>query len=85
MSKAALIDAVAGSLGGTKADAAKAVDAVASGIASLVADGERIILPPLGTFSLKHRAERQGMNLRTKEKLTIAAKDVVAFKPTKRA
>lgn len=85
MSKAALIDAVAASLGGTKADAARAVDAVAGGIATIVAGGERIILPPLGTFTRKHRAERQGMNLHTKEPITIAAKDVIGFKPSKKA
>lgn len=85
MSKAALIDAVAASLGGSKADAAKAVDAVASGIASIVNGGDRIILSPLGTFTRKHRAERQGMNLVTKEKMTIAARDVIAFKPAKKA
>lgn len=85
MSKAALIDAVAASLGASKADAARAVDAVAGGIASIVGGGGSVSLPPLGHFSLKHRKERQGMNLHTKEKITIAARDVIHLKPSKKA
>jgi len=83
MSKQNLVDNVANQLGGTKADAAKAVDAVLRGIAAGVQSGDRLILPPLGTFSLKTRAERQARNPRTGEKITVAAREVVTFKPSK--
>ena len=85
MSKVALIDAVATRLGGTKADAAKAVDAVAESLADFVGGGGKVSLPPLGYFSLKHRKERQGTNLHTKERITIAARDEIHLKPSKKA
>ena len=38
-----------------------------------------------GIFSLKERAERAGRNPQTGEALTIAASEVLAFKPSKSA
>lgn len=40
-------------------------------------------LAGVGTFKVKDRAEKEGINPLTKEKITIAAKKVVAFKPGK--
>ena len=42
-------------------------------------DGE-ISIPDFGRFSIKHVAERQGVNPATGEKITIAARDKVVFK-----
>lgn len=84
MSKSMLIDAVHAQLGGTKTDAAKAVEAVAVGIKGITNGGARIILPPLGTFTLKHKAERQARNPRTGEGITVAAHDSLHLKPSKR-
>ena len=80
MSKAVLVEAVAKSLGGTKSEANKAVDAVVDALAAIAASGTRISLPPLGTFTLKHKAARDGRNPQTGEAIRVQAKDVVVFK-----
>lgn len=84
MSKQVIIDSVQSRLGGSKADAARAVDAVVGAIADYAGGGGRVSLPPLGTFALKHKAARQARNPRTGEPITIAAKDVIGFKPSKK-
>ena len=43
-------------------------------------EGGRFAYPGFGTFSLKARAARQGINPKTKEKITIAASNTVGFK-----
>ncbi|SDA15155.1 HU family DNA-binding protein [Sphingomonas sp. NFR15] len=83
MSKQALIDGVAATAGGTKADAAKYVDAVASSLHQIVAGGGRVILPPLGTFALKQKAARTARNPKTGETIQVAARQDVHLKPSK--
>ena len=45
--------------------------------------GESISLVGFGTFEVRERAAREGLNPRTKEKLTIPAVKVPAFKAGK--
>lgn len=45
--------------------------------------GEEVTLPELGKFSKKLRNERRGINPKTKETITIPAREVVVFKVTK--
>ncbi len=49
----------------SKADAAGVVDAVLSAISDALARGESVSIAGFGTFSVKHRAARQGRNPRT--------------------
>lgn len=80
MNKRELTDAVASAAGLAKADAARAVDAVLSAISGALGQGDSVSLVGFGTFSVKHRAARQGRNPRTGETIQIAATSVPGFK-----
>ena len=82
MNKSEFIDAVASKSGLSKTDAAKAVAAIfdTNGvIADTIASGEKVVVTGFGTFSLKERAARQGINPATKERITIPASQAVKF------
>jgi DNA-binding protein HU-beta len=83
MNKAELIDAVAASANLSKADAGRAVDAVVDAIAKSLKRGQQVAVVGFGTFSVKHRAARQGRNPRTGETIQIAASNVPGFKAGK--
>lgn len=83
MNKSEFIDAIAEKSGLTKVDSAKALDAVTATIVETLAKGDSVALVGFGTFAVKERAERQGLNPKTKEPLTIAAAKVPSFKPGK--
>ena len=83
MNKADIIDAVAESADISKAAAARAVDAVTDSIAKSLKSGDQVSIAGFGTFSVKHRAARQGRNPRTGETIQIAASKSPAFKPGK--
>ncbi len=80
MNKRELTDAVASAAGLGKAEAAKAVDAVLGTISGALGQGDSVSLVGFGTFSVKHRAARQGRNPRTGETIQIAATSVPGFK-----
>ena len=88
MNKAEFIEAVykTGSYP-TKAEAARAYDAVAEALVGRLSKGtakDRVIrLPELGTFQMKTRKARTGRNPQTGQTIRIAAKKVVTFKSGK--
>ena len=79
MTKTELIDAIAAHAGLTKTDAAKALDAFVDTVAETAAAGDSVSLIGFGTFKAADRAEREGKNPKTGEKLTIAATTVPKF------
>jgi len=83
MNKADLIEAVADSADLSKADATRAVDAVLDSITGALKQGNTVSLVGFGTFSVKHRAARQGRNPRTGETIQISASNVPGFKAGK--
>lgn len=83
MNKVELIAAVAEKAGLSKKDAEKAVAAVVSSIEGALANGDKVQLIGFGTFEVRERAERQGINPRTREPITIAASKSIVFKPGK--
>ncbi len=84
MNKAELIEVVSEAVQGiSKADATRAVDAVFNGITDALKSGDQITIVGFGTFKVKHRAARTGINPRTKEPLEIAASNSVGFKAGK--
>jgi DNA-binding protein HU-beta len=83
MNKAELIDAVAAGANLSKADAGRAVDAVVDAVASALKTGQQVSVVGFGTFSVKHRAARQGRNPRTGETINIPASNVPGFKAGK--
>lgn len=83
MTKTELINAVAEKAELTKKDADKAVSAVIDTITESLAKGEKIQLVGFGTFEVRERAAKEGINPATKEKMNIPAKKVPAFKAGK--
>lgn len=81
MNKTDLIEKIAASAGITKADSKKALDAAIVAIKDALASGDKVSLVGFGTFSVSERAEREGINPSTKQKITIPAKKLVKFKP----
>ena len=83
MNKGELIDAVADSADLSKADAARAVDAVFNAITGSLKQGDSVAMAGFGTFSVKKRAARNGRNPRTGETIFIPASNVPGFKAGK--
>ena len=83
MNKTELTDAVAEATDLTKADAARAVDAVLGTISSTLASGDQVGIVGFGTFLVRDRAARVGRNPQTGAEIQIAAAKVPAFKPGK--
>lgn len=79
MNKSELIQAIAAA-GLTKVDAKKALDATLSAIAEALKQGDKVSLLGFGTFAVSERPAREGINPRTKEKITIEAHKAVKFK-----
>ncbi len=83
MNKQSIIEKVHGVLGGTKADAERAVDAMIESITDGLKKGDEVSIAGLGIFSTKMRPARQGRNPRTGETIKIAAMRVPKFRPAK--
>ncbi len=81
MSTSQLVDHVAERTGMSKSQAKQAVNAVFEAMSERLAAGERVQLSGFGSFEVRERAERQGTNPKTKEKMTIAASKAVGFRP----
>ena len=87
MNKSELVDALANSTGMTKADAARAVDALFSPdqgvISKALKKGTRVQITGFGTFESKQRKARMGRNPRTGETIKIAATKTPGFRAGK--
>jgi DNA-binding protein HU-beta len=83
MTKTELINAVAEKSGLTKKDSEAATSAIIDVITETLAKGENVALVGFGTFEVKTRAARQGINPRTKEPLTIPESKLPTFKAGK--
>lgn len=83
MNKTELVTAVAEKAEISKKDAEVAVNAVIDSITDTLTAGDKVQLVGFGTFEVKERAARKGLNPRTKEEITIAASKVPAFKAGK--
>jgi DNA-binding protein HU-beta len=83
MNKTELVAAVAAKAEISKKDAEAAVTATVDAITEALTDGEKVSLVGFGTFDVKERAARTGLNPRTKEKIEIPASKSPAFKAGK--
>ena len=83
MNKSELINAVAEKAALSKKDSEAAVSAVLDVIAEALAQGDEVRLVGYGTFEVKKREARMGLNPKTKEPVPIPATKVPAFKPGK--
>ncbi len=83
MNKNELIAAVADNADLSKADSAKAVDAVFDCITGALKSGSEVRLVGFGTFLVAQRKASQGRNPRTGEKIQIPASKQPKFKAGK--
>ena len=83
MNKTELASAVEAKTSLNKKQSEEAVSAVLASITAALADGEKVALVGFGTFDVKTRAARTGLNPRTKETIQIAATTAPAFKAGK--
>ena len=66
MTKTDLVAQVAANTEMSKKSAELAVSAVFEALSKAMADGEKITISGFGTFEVRERAERQGINPRTR-------------------
>jgi DNA-binding protein HU-beta len=83
MNKSELIDAIAAASDLTKADSARALDALIEVIKKTLKKGGGITVVGFGTFEVRKRGARTGRNPRTGETIKIKASKVPAFKAGK--
>lgn len=84
MLKADLERKVQAKTGSTLKDAKAAVYAVFESIAEALALGEKVLITGFGTFLIRRRRERMGVNPQNpSERIQIPASIVPAFKPGK--
>ena len=80
VSMSQIVEHVAERTGLSKSQAKQAVSAVFETIGERLASGDRIQVSGFGSFEIRERAERQGTNPRTREKVTIPASKAVGFR-----
>ncbi len=83
MNKADIIAKVHEVLGGTKADAERAVECVIDCVVAPLKKGDEVSIAGLGIFSAKMRPARQGRNPRTGESIEVPAMRVPKFRASK--
>ncbi len=85
MNKADLIEKIFAEQGPkvSKAQAARALESVISGITASLVRNERVTISGFGTFSSSKRKARVGRNPQTGEPINIPARRVARFTPGK--
>ena len=78
-----LVEKVAATIGSTKADAERAVEAIIAMITSTLQSGQEVSIAGLGIFEAKTRAGRVGRNPRTGATIQIKAMRVPKFRASK--
>jgi len=84
MTKQDLVAVVAQKADMTKSGAEKVINATLEAITESLVKGENVQFVGFGTFEVKERGAREGINPRTKEKIKIPAKKAVSFKAGKK-
>lgn len=83
MNKADLVSMIAAKSNLTKKDSESALNAFVETVQSALKKGEKIQLVGFGTFEVRNRAARSGINPRTKETIKIPASKAPVFKAGK--
>jgi nucleoid DNA-binding protein len=82
MTKADLVERVAGKTGLSKSDIAVVVDAFLDAVKHTLEGGHNIEIRGFGTFKVKERKARKARNPRTGEEVPVANRMVPVFKPS---
>ena len=80
MNKTEFVEAIAKTAGLTKADAARAGEAVVEVVTKALKKGEAVQITGFGTFAVAKRAARKGRNPATGKEIKIAASKAPKFK-----
>ena len=80
MNKNELIRAIANKVGITLKDAGLALDGTIEAITEALNAGEKIQISGFGTFEIKEKDAREGINPKTGEKIKIDASKIPTFK-----
>jgi len=83
MTKPELVSAIAEKAGVTKKVAAATLEAFMETVKEALSKGEKVALVGFGTFEVRQRKARKGINTQTKKTIHIPAKKVPAFRPGK--
>ncbi len=83
MLKKEIINRVAEDAGLTKKQASAAVDSFLDAIEGSLARGDSVLLTGFGKFEVRTRGSREGINPRTKQKITLPESKYPAFKAGK--
>ena len=83
MNKAELIHAIAAKTEMSKKDAEAAVNAAIAAFEAALVAGEKVQISGIGTFEVKTRGARTGINPQNGEKIEIAACKYPAFSASK--
>ena len=83
MTKADLVAIMAKTAGGSKTAAAKAMNAMVSGIVESLRRGRRVTISGFGTFVVTRRAARNGRNPRTGKEIKIPSAKVPRFRTSR--
>ncbi len=78
-----LVEKVAATIGCTKADGERAVEAIIDAITAHLKGGQEVSIAGLGIFEAKTRAGRMGRNPRTGQAIQIKAMKVPKFRASK--
>ena len=81
MNKAELTEIIAKDAKITKAEAKRAVEAFTEGIKGTLKKNKEVRLIGFGTFGVRKRKARKGVNPQTGKEIKIAAKKVPYFRP----
>lgn len=77
--KTEFIKAVATRTGASQKITRQVIDAAFDVIADTLAHGQKVTLTGFGTFEVRTRQQREGVNPQTREKMTIAATSTPGF------
>ncbi len=80
MNKSELVYEVTNRLDVTRKDAEDVIDCFLDLIAENLANGDKVVLSGFGTFEIRNRVSRSGVNPRTGERIDIPCQKTPAFK-----
>ncbi len=83
MTKTQLVDELSQALGQTKQESDRTLEAVLKTLKDALRKGEKLDLRGFGVFKIRDTKARQARNPRTGEMVSVPAKKVAAFKPSK--
>ena len=82
MTKAELAEKLHKSIGITRKEGVEDIEMILGLIKETLESGEQVKISGFGIFEVKQKNARQGRNPQTGEKMTLAARRVITFKPS---